>query len=204
MKLKNPLVLDFYRDCLDAFPALVFVVDDDVRIQFANTAAQPLLGAHPEQALLRRGGDVLHCIRATETPEGCGHADACQYCVIRNAVGSAFSGSKTNRSMTKMTLRDAGKQSEMFLLVSATPFRHGNQRFALLVLEDVNELVQLRKVLPMCAKCKKIRDDKNYWADVEAYFKKQLDVDFSHGICPDCLKTLYPDYANAVTGKKPV
>jgi hypothetical protein len=71
------------------------------------------------------------------------------------------------------------------------------------VLEDINDLVHLRKILPICASCKKIRDDKEYWSDVEAYFKKQLDVDFSHGICPDCFRTLYPQYADEIVGKKP-
>jgi hypothetical protein len=195
--------LDLYRDGLNAFPAPVFVVDADVRIQFANAAAQPLPGDHPEQALSRRGGEALHCVHSTATPAGCGHAEACKHCVGRNSVNAAFAGAKTNRSMTKMVLRTDKGQCEIFLLITTTPFQHGATRLALLVLEDVNELVHLRKVLPICASCKKIRDDKEYWADVESYFKRQLDVDFSHGICPDCFRTLYPQYVDEIVGKQP-
>jgi DNA-binding LacI/PurR family transcriptional regulator len=47
--------------------------------------------------------------------------------------------------------------------------------------------------LPICASCKKIRDDKGYWNQVEAYISEHSEVEFSHGLCPDCAKKLYPD-----------
>jgi len=48
-------------------------------------------------------------------------------------------------------------------------------------------------MLPMCASCKKIRDDKGYWMQVEAYIQDHSDAQFSHGICPECAKRLYPE-----------
>ncbi len=57
----------------------------------------------------------------------------------------------------------------------------------------LNRVKQLRGMLPICASCKKIRDDKGYWQQVEVYIKDHADVDFSHGICPDCRKKLYPE-----------
>jgi hypothetical protein len=62
-----------------------------------------------------------------------------------------------------------------------------------LSLEDISELVALRRILPICANCKKIRSDDGYWAEVEAYFAENLEVDFTHGICPTCLAKYYPD-----------
>ena len=50
----------------------------------------------------------------------------------------------------------------------------------------------LSGMLPICASCKKIRDDKGYWNQIEAYITKHSEVLFSHGICPDCVKKLYP------------
>lgn len=55
------------------------------------------------------------------------------------------------------------------------------------------EIKSLRGILPICAACKKIRDDKGYWNQIESYISKHSGVDFSHGICPDCAKKLYPD-----------
>jgi PAS domain S-box-containing protein len=51
----------------------------------------------------------------------------------------------------------------------------------------------LRGLLPICAACKKIRDDKGYWSEVEQYIEKRVDVNFSHSICPECAERLYPE-----------
>jgi len=58
-------------------------------------------------------------------------------------------------------------------------------------LEDVKTL---RGLLPICASCKKIRDDGGYWTQIEAYIRDHTEAEFSHGICPDCAKKLYPEY----------
>jgi PleD family two-component response regulator len=51
----------------------------------------------------------------------------------------------------------------------------------------------LSGLIPICAGCKKIRDDQGYWKQVESYICEHTDAQFSHGICPDCMKALYPD-----------
>jgi C4-dicarboxylate-specific signal transduction histidine kinase len=56
------------------------------------------------------------------------------------------------------------------------------------------EVKTLSGIVPICASCKKIRDDKGYWDRVETYVAKHTEAKFSHGLCPDCAKKLYPDY----------
>ncbi len=51
----------------------------------------------------------------------------------------------------------------------------------------------LSGLLPICASCKRIRDDKGYWSQIEGYLRKHTEADFSHGICPECASRLYPD-----------
>jgi len=53
---------------------------------------------------------------------------------------------------------------------------------------------QLSGMLPICASCKKIRNDTGYWEQIEAYLWEHSEIEFSHSICPDCSKKLYPDY----------
>ncbi len=55
----------------------------------------------------------------------------------------------------------------------------------------------LNELLPICSGCKKIRDDKGYWNQVETYIQKHTDTKFSHGLCPDCLVKLYPEVAHS-------
>ena len=56
--------------------------------------------------------------------------------------------------------------------------------------EAISRVRQLQGLLPICAYCKRIRDDQNYWNQVESYIAEHLDVRFSHGICPSCLETV--------------
>jgi PAS domain S-box-containing protein len=59
--------------------------------------------------------------------------------------------------------------------------------------EALSKVKTLSGLLPICASCKKIRDDKGYWNQIEVYVKDRSDAEFSHGICPDCKKQLYPN-----------
>jgi hypothetical protein len=52
--------------------------------------------------------------------------------------------------------------------------------------EALSRVKQLQGLLPICCYCKKIRDDRNYWHQVETYVGRHADVRFSHGICPEC------------------
>jgi AmiR/NasT family two-component response regulator len=52
----------------------------------------------------------------------------------------------------------------------------------------------LSGLLPICANCKKIRDDAGYWQDVAVYIRDHSEVEFSHGICPECMEELYPKF----------
>jgi FixJ family two-component response regulator len=56
------------------------------------------------------------------------------------------------------------------------------------------EVKTLSGLLPICASCKKIRDDKGYWSQIEEYIRKNSDAEFTHGICPDCAEKLYPQF----------
>ncbi|MFC1824449.1 PAS domain-containing protein [Thermodesulfobacteriota bacterium] len=55
------------------------------------------------------------------------------------------------------------------------------------------EVKTLRGILPICSFCKKIRDDKGYWEQVDVYIHKYSEADISHSICPECMKKNYPD-----------
>ncbi|MDZ7723777.1 MAG: hypothetical protein U5R06_13470 [candidate division KSB1 bacterium] len=60
----------------------------------------------------------------------------------------------------------------------------------------------LNGLLPICASCKKIRDDKGYWNHVEEYISEHSRVDFSHSICPDCSRKLYPEFYTEMEQEK--
>jgi len=61
--------------------------------------------------------------------------------------------------------------------------------------EAITHIKELKGLLPICANCKKIRNDKGYWQVVEGYISEHTDATFTHGMCPECLKILYPNFA---------
>ncbi|MCA9419160.1 MAG: sensor with HAMP domain protein, partial [Candidatus Omnitrophica bacterium] len=52
----------------------------------------------------------------------------------------------------------------------------------------IAEIKTLRGIIPICASCKKIRDDEGFWSQVEVYVSEHTDADFTHGICPECFE----------------
>jgi hypothetical protein len=131
---------------------------------------------------------VLHCLHSTDVPEGCGRAPLCEECVIRNSVAKALQGNRVVRRRTRLEIIRDGNKIEIYALITASPFRYKERPLVLLVIEDISEIAELKRIIPICSICKKVRDDKESWLRVEAYFKKHWDVDFSHGFCPECYK----------------
>lgn len=59
--------------------------------------------------------------------------------------------------------------------------------------EALSHVKTLSGLLPICAACKRIRDDQGYWQQIEAYLREHSEADFTHSICPECTKKLYPE-----------
>ncbi len=82
----------------------------------------------------------------------------------------------TSKNITKRKLAEIALQEEHAKLSKA-----------------IEEIKVLSGLLPICASCKKIRDDKGYWNQIEAYIQEHTGATFSHSICQDCAKKIYPD-----------
>jgi sigma-B regulation protein RsbU (phosphoserine phosphatase) len=70
------------------------------------------------------------------------------------------------------------------------------------ILSLQTEVKQLQRLLPICSYCKKIRDDRNYWEQVEEYIGQRTGTVFSHGVCPDCYKKFIKPQLNQLAPKK--
>jgi len=77
-----------------------------------------------------------------------------------------------------------------------------NQRILIVEDQEDNRAI-LRDLLPMCASCHKIRDDKGYWSQVEQYLESHTQTTLTHGICPECLQKWYPDFYPQVAEQYP-
>jgi hypothetical protein len=64
--------------------------------------------------------------------------------------------------------------------------------------EALAKVKTLSGFIPICASCKKIRDDKGYWNQIEAYLSAHSEMEFSHSVCPDCARKLYPELSSGI------
>ena len=87
----------------------------------------------------------------------------------------------------------AGAITNAYLFIERKQIEEERERLILQLQDALAEVKQLSGLLPICASCKKIRDDKGYWNQIEEYICDHSDAIFSHSLCPDCLKKLYPD-----------
>jgi len=95
---------------------------------------------------------------------------------ILNDVGAVETVICTSKNITKRKLAEVALKKEHDKLLNA-----------------LKEIKTLAGLLPICASCKKIRDDKGYWNQIEGYIQQHSNAQFSHAICPACAKKLYPD-----------
>jgi len=173
---------------VDAIPSPVLLIDSDLSIIAANSAAVVLSGEKPDNILRKQSGDAFYCLQATSNPQGCTHGNSCDSCILQGSMRRALSGDKVQRARAKLEIVKNGKVEEFYALVTTSPLTIDEKRYCLMIIEDISELVELQGILPICSYCKKIRHDDKAWSQMESYLSKHLDVVFSHGICPDCLQ----------------
>jgi PAS domain S-box-containing protein len=128
------------------------------------------------------------------------------------AAQEFFQGKRSSFRVEARYLRKVGDPLWGNLTVERIEDSTGQMLFVLVMVEDISErrraaqereriidelkvalanVKTLRGLIPICASCKKIRDDKGYWSQVEVYVRDRSEAEFSHGICPDCMKKLY-------------
>jgi hypothetical protein len=186
---------------LNAIPSPVLLIDGDLSIVAANSAAIKLSGDAPESILRKQSGDAFYCLQAKSNPKGCTHGNSCDSCLLQGAMKKALAGDKVQRARAKLEVVKQGKVQEFFALVTTNPLSINKKRYCLMIIEDISELVELQGILPICSYCKKIRHDDQAWEQMEGYLSKHLDVVFSHGICPDCLEIQMAELAELKKSK---
>ena len=183
---------------LSALPDLLFEMDRQGRICGFHSASQELLYARPEEFMDKPVNEIL-----PKEP-----AD-----VVMSAIKRAAEKGKDLGAIYSLEMGMSVKWFELSITAKKSP-KGGNDRFIVLVrdisrrkqveMEKEDLIIELQKamsrikvlsgLLPICSSCKKIRNDKGYWDQLEAYISKHSEAHFSHSICPECAKKLYPEF----------
>lgn len=188
----------FFELLFATIPVSALVVDERQRVHAVNDAARNFIGDASADFTLRQNGQVLKCIHNSEHAEGCGNAPVCQTCTLRNAALQAFKGNSIHRLKGRFEIWRHGKVKAINILVSSAPLIYRNEKLAVLILEEISSLTELKGHIPICASCMQIRDDDGDWVKVEHYIEQRSEAEFTHDLCPECIKELYPRHAEKV------
>lgn len=192
-----------YRSLIGNIPDIVWTADRSGQIIYNNLDAQNGLGG-PFKEVKRRGrGHKFDGIHPDDA----------------DRVEAAWKNFIENNQLLDVEYRVELIDGEwIWLRDKAVAYRKGGDVFADGITSDISSSKRAEKekeflinqlnakidqikvltgLLPICAGCKKIRDDQGYWNQIEAYIQEHTDAKFSHGICPDCAKRLYPEYPGA-------
>jgi PAS domain S-box-containing protein len=181
------------KTVLDSVQAGIIVIDPETHIIVGvNAAAGRMFGAPREQLLGRVCHERICPAQKGECPitdlgedlaneeQGLLQADGQELPVLKTAVFVTLAGREhVVESFLDITARKKAEEEQERLI--------GELQHALA------EVRRLSGLLPICASCKKIRDDQGYWQQIEAYIQDHSEAEFSHSVCPECAKKLYPD-----------
>lgn len=168
------LVVDNQDRVVDVNPAL----QDLLNVKISSLIGQGVAGLLPEWAQLQAAAGMKDMVG--------------QEIVIQGSPAKCL-----NVRLIRLRDRQKNDQGKLLILqdVTAKKQLESDREALILSLQDaLGQVKTLKGLLPICANCKKIRDDQGYWQDVVVYIRNHTEAEFSHGICPDCLKRLYPEY----------
>ena len=138
---------DFLKNLFESLPCGVLIMDKERRVQAINNTLERTFGIHLSEVINRRGGEVLKCVHASATDKGCGYSDECNDCRIRQTALEAISGRKIEKNRARVHLYIDNIETNLDFLISAAPLNHDGERLAIVILEDITELNELKKRL---------------------------------------------------------
>jgi PAS domain S-box-containing protein len=187
------------RDC-------VFITSKNGKIVDINDAAVELLGYSSREELLQMKIPFVYAneeerVKHIKVASECGYTK--EYPLdLRRKDGSIRHVLITAVSRCDADGKTIGFQGTIRDVTERRRIEEERERLILKLQDAIFQVKALSGLLPICASCKKIRDDKGYWNQIEAYIKDHSEAEFSHSICPDCAKKLYPEFYDEKNEKR--
>lgn len=90
------------------------------------------------------------------------------------------------RRRTRLEFCAGNRRVELYAVVAASSLQLGERNLALLIIEVMHELTDLRRMVPVCSVCHSVGDEEAHWSRMESYFERRWGLNLARGICPDC------------------
>jgi PAS domain S-box-containing protein len=119
--------------------------------------------------------------------------DDSQEFIVESKEGRSFVVEVSASNVTSSSGELAGRMASFIDITKRKEIEADREKLIDKLQDALKKIKTLRGIIPICASCKKIRDDQGYWNKLESYIKEHSEADFSHGICPECIEKLYPE-----------
>jgi len=187
---------------IDASVDSIIHIDNDMKVFWANEIAAARIKKAPEDLIGKKCYELF--AGSNDFCSGCIFRDVLDTEKVGNTVLSLLGDNKADKSFWEcyvVPVRDENNQVtgviEIARNISLRKLdEEERERLIGKLQKALFEVKKLSGLLPICASCKKIRDDKGYWNQIESYIREHSDANFTHSICPECKKKLYPELSN--------
>jgi HTH-type transcriptional regulator, bacterioopsin transcriptional activator and related proteins len=187
-----------YRELVEKGLGLMCTHDFDGNILSINAPAATLLGYKPEELIGKKLADII-------APKYAHQVSGYLAQVTREQSGVGVMSVQTRSGEQRVwefhNNVQKGTTGEAYVLGHAVDVterikaEHERERLIQELQDAIGKVKTLSGLLPICAACKKIRDDKGYWNHIESYVRDHSEAEFTHGICPECRQRLYPEFS---------
>jgi len=187
--------IEQWWETFDVMSDFVSVHDNDLRFVKVNKSLADLLKKKPEELIGKHCYELIH--NSQEPWPICPHIKAIEkHSVVTEEIEDPFLEKTLLVTCSPLVDKKGVVIGSVHVARDITSQKLAEKEREALVKKlqtTLDEIKILKGILPLCSYCKKIRDDKGYWEQVDVYIHKYSDANISHGICPECFKEHYPD-----------
>lgn len=190
--------LSIVFDAINSSVGGMIITDPEGIIRFANPsfckmfdyALSEVVGKNAADLFsakdVRKFSDVIALVDSSR--------DDTEEFIVERKEGTSFVVEVSASNVTSVAGDLVGRMASFVDISKRKEIESDREKLIKKLQEARDQIKVLRGILPICASCKKIRDDKGYWNQIESYIKEHSEAEFTHGICPDCAKKLYPEF----------
>jgi PAS domain S-box-containing protein len=182
---------------LDASTDPIFNILEDGTYRYVNLAFSSAFGKRPEEVIGQRIWDLFDAAEAEKRMTVVRKAFATGETIVFDVRVPTPAGDRHFITSVKPQQDGQGRVASVICISKEITERKRVEVEREQLIQDLKEALAkvrtLSGLLPICAHCKKIRDDHGYWTRIESYISAHSQAEFSHGICPDCVERTFPD-----------
>jgi PAS domain S-box-containing protein len=190
--------LEILEAVLDESTDPIFNILEDGTYRYVNWAFSTPFGRAPEEVIGRRIWDLFSPEEAGKRMAVVKQAFATGEAIVFDVRVPTPAGDTFYITSVKPQLDSAGRVVSVVCISKDITERKKVEQERLQLIESLRnallEVQTLSGLLPICAHCKKIRDDRGYWTQIEQYIQSHSHAEFTHGICPECREFFFPEY----------